>query len=97
MRLMVVVVGAALLLAAGAEAQTVAEKLCILGAAQKLPPVPGLVIAGSKVTAPPKEISLSGDVGVELSVKAAGVDATFSFICRMSSGSATVQALGVTK
>jgi hypothetical protein len=82
----------ALLIAFGARAETPAEKVCIFTAAQKLPPIPGLVITASSMKDVPPEMQQKPGVLsriVEIDVKAAGQDATFSFVCA-TTGNATV-------
>jgi hypothetical protein len=82
----------ALLMAFGARAETLAEKVCIFTAAEKLPPIPGLVITASRMKDVPPEMQQKPGVSsriVEIDVKAAGQDATFAFVCA-TTGNATV-------
>ena len=60
------------------------EKACILAAAQRVPTIVGTVIAGSR--AQPSKSSIT----VELDVRAAGVEVTYGFACRIASGGAPI-------
>jgi hypothetical protein len=95
----------ALLLSTLARADSMDDKKCILGSAEKLPAITGLTIAASRAKQLPIEmqsdwqrerhrykgfLSAQGDpkakapisaVLVDLDVKAAAIDGTFSFVC----------------
>ena len=60
------------------------EKACILAAAQRVPTIVGTLIVGSRAQA-----SKSG-ITVELDVRAAGVEVTYGFACRIASGGAPI-------
>lgn len=64
----------------GPQPAAMREKACILAAAQKLPYVPGTLIIASRAQASKNEVV------VELEVRAAGVEATFGFNCRVALG-----------
>jgi hypothetical protein len=68
-----------------AHAESVPDKLCIFAAAQKLPAIPGLTIIASRLKPLPPDLQQKQTVNtagmVEIDVKAAGQDATFTFIC----------------
>jgi hypothetical protein len=76
----------AILLATTASADTISEKSCIFGAAQKLPVIPGITIVASRLKDTPPEDMPKQVRGarppqiIEIDVTAAGQDATFSFL-----------------
>jgi hypothetical protein len=65
------------LTSATAHAETTDEKLCVLASAQKVPPIPGLIVTGGRVTG----LARPGMMNVEIDVKAVGRDATYGFLC----------------
>ena len=70
-----------------ASAQSAIEKLCILTAAQRLPPVPGLTITGSRIKTgvPPSWTKRDMNYfSAEIDINAANQRATFGFICGTS-------------
>ena len=69
--------------------QALSARLCIVTAAGQLPPVPGLVIKGSRLRDLPEELRRKGGTSavlVELDVSAATVDVTYSFVCAFAPG-----------
>jgi len=56
------------------------DKACVLAAAQRLPAIPGSVIIANRTRL------TKASIIVELDVRAAGVDATFGFTCRIAYG-----------
>jgi hypothetical protein len=90
------------LLALPAQAQTLTEKLCIFASAQKLPAIPGLSIAATRVKDVPKDAKQAapGITGlmVEIDVRAANQDATFAFVCATAPGKPTfVESMGISR
>jgi hypothetical protein len=86
-------VAAALLLVCAslpALAQSLTEKLCIFAAARQMPAIPGLVIMASRIKDTPKDlVSKDGsttNLMTEIDVNAAGVSATFTFVCATGPG-----------
>ena len=80
-------------------AQSIPEKLCIFSAAQKLPSIPGLLIVASRVKELSSEARTKGappSVTVEIDVKAAAQEATYSFICRSNDRFAIAKFVGLT-
>ena len=78
---------ATLLCVTTAHAETIAEKLCIITAAQELPRVPGLEIKASRITAAPPDYAANQEMkyfGTEIDVTAAGQIMTFAFVCGTS-------------
>jgi len=71
-----------------ASAQDLAEKLCIINAAARLPQVQGLEIVGSKIEpfhdTKPQEGTKTHSIEIE--VRAAGINITYRFICAVGPG-----------
>ena len=90
-----------LLMASAAHAESVPEKLCIFAAAQKLPAIPGLTIIASRLKPLPPDLQQKQTINtvgmVEIDVKAAGQDATFSFICSANDKITIAMPIGVTR
>lgn len=64
-------------------------KLCIMSAAQRLPPIPGIAITASRVSPMPPDGKTQPDVEmllVEIDVRAAAQDATYQFVCAAGAG-----------
>ncbi len=74
------------------------EKTCILAAAEKLPNIPGMTILASR-TKPRARASKSEPAvtDVEIDVKAAGLDATYTFLCTPQGKDVFVLRIGVTR
>lgn len=84
-------------------AESIQEKSCIFGAAQKLPVIAGMTITASRLKDTPSE-NLPKQVRgarppqmVEIDVTAAGQEATYSFLCFESARVMLVTPLGITK
>ena len=86
-----------------ARAETIPEKSCILGAAQKLPVIPGITVVVSRLKDAPPENFPQQVPGarppriVGIDVTAAGHDATYSFFCFESGRTTLVTPLGISK
>lgn len=89
-------------LATSALAQSVDDKRCIFAAAQKLPNLPGLTVATSRIVELSKEVTgrLAREQnwrGVEITVKAAAQDATFNFVCGINGSVVLAEPLGIVR
>jgi hypothetical protein len=92
-------VGAAVAVSSAAS-QTLEEKLCILRAAQILPNIPGLTITASRTKDPPQGTKPRKDtrfLSVEIDVRAAAQDVTFSYLCGLSRGTAIAEPTGLAR
>jgi hypothetical protein len=74
-----------LLLASPVLAQDGPSKLCIVAAAEQLPKVPGIAIVASRTKSERPEGGVPM-MSVELDVKIAAIDATYSFLCGTPQG-----------
>ncbi len=77
---------------------SILEKSCVLAAAEKLPNIPGIAIVSSR-TKPRARASKSEPAvtDVEIDVTAAGLDATYSFLCTPQGKTVFVVGLGLAR
>lgn len=94
MRAIAILLSSTVLFTTQAGATTVDERRCIFAAAQKLPLIPGLAITGSRFDLQ-KNVKFGGIV--EIDVRAAAQDATFSFCCGANDKIAIATPLGITR
>lgn len=95
LRKRVAAAGLLVMLASGASAQE-APKSCLLAAAEKVPPIPGLAITSFKSdVVTPFTASSPGYAKIQVKTKTGDLEATFLFNCSWGDGGTDAVAAGV--